>query len=262
MGFAKRLALAAMGSNGDLPRSKSLARLKKEGLKRFQMWHVGREPREIDISVQEPEWELSKEYEVKCQLMATSDESATSAIIGGFPAGTYVKILRIGSTCSGSCRLKVENKSGTVVGWVSSVWAGQPSLQKSDRKILDFSCMRTKPRLRSNSVPSLPNLLTQPSNKKVLDCSSNVDCGLQPSKIPQIGDSVLTEGKIIVRETESMSSPKILVVKAGRPMKILDFGKTSNSRVKVSVDGTIGWVTLFHMNLHEPLFAKRRPHTF
>merc|ERR1711904_271803 len=109
------------------------------------------------------------------------------------------------------------------------------------RKILDFSCMRTKPRLRSNSVSSLPNLLTQPSNKTVLDCSSNVDCGLQPSKKPQIGDSVLTEGKIIVRETESMSSPKILV-----------FGKTSTSRVKVLVDGTIGWVTLFHMNLHEP----------
>jgi len=250
---------------GSLPRSDSFARLRKEGVKRLKMLHFGREPTEIDLSVlQEPEFAVSKEYVVQCQLMATSDECANSPIIGGFPAGTYVTILHIGGTCRGNCRLQVTNKSGTLEGWVSSMWAGEPSLRKSDRKILDFSFLRTNSRRRSRSVSSLTEIspsVTRPCNQTVLACRSKADCGLQPSKNLEIGDTLQTEGKIIVRETESMSSPKIVVVKAGCQMQILDFGKTFKDRVKVLVDGTIGWVTILHTNLHEPLFAKR-PHTF
>lgn len=246
-----------------LSKSKSFARLRNEGVKRFAMWHVGRQPKEIDLSVQEePEFELSKEYEVKCQLMATSAESASSPIVGGFPAGTRVTILSIGSTCSGSCRLKVTNKSGTMAGWVPSVFAGEPTLVKSDRKILDFSCLRAKSRLRSNSLSSLTQLsssVTKSSNKTVL-CSSKADFDLQPSKHTRIGDTLKTEGRIILREAESMSSPKIMVVKGGCQMKILELGKSSNNRVKVLVDGTIGWVTILQTNLPEPLL--KRPHTF
>jgi len=245
---------------GSLPRSDSFARLRKEGFKRFQMQFVGREPKEIDLSVRdEPEFEFEKEYEVKCQLMANYAESVSSPIVGGFPAGTYVTILRIGSTCSGSCRLKVTNKSGTVVGWVPSVFAGEPSLVKSCRKILDFSCLRKNVRIRSNSLSSLTQVspsVTKSHNKTAL-CSSKADFDLQPSKCTQIGDTLQTESRIILREAESMSSPKIMVVKGGSQMKILDLGKNSNNRVKVLVDGTIGWVTILHTNLHEPLFAKR-----
>jgi len=67
-----------------------------------------------------------------------------------------------------------------------------------------------------------------------------------------------------VREAESMASTKVLTVKRGCQAKILEYGKTSNNRVKVLVNGEIGWVTILHATLpnllqHEPLFAKRRP---
>lgn len=249
---------------GSFPRTDSFVRLKQEGVKRFHMWQVGREPREIDISVQEEkEFEVSKEYEVTCQLMATQDESECSAIVGGFPNGTHVTILRIGSTRSGSCRLQVKNKAGTLVGWVSTLFREKRTLRKVDRKILDFSFLRTKPRHRSNSMSQLSASVSRLRNKTDSDdfgCNSRTDHALGLSKCARIGETLETEGRVVLRETESMSSAKILTLKGGCQMHVLELGKSSNNRVKVSANGAIGWVTILHNHLNEPLFAKR-PHT-
>jgi len=260
---------------GTLQRSDSFARLKEEGLRRFHMWP--KSPRAIiDLSVQDKEeFELSKEYEVKCQLLANSAESESSSVLGGFPAGTCVTVLRLGTTCSGIRRLKVTNKSGSVSGWVSSVHAGKPSLCKVTRScVLDFSLLRsnsgrvigkpsaaqTSPTQKSNSGPRSQSLSSRVSSS-VNRLRGKADLGLQPTKYPQIGDWLEPEGRIVVRQDESISSLKILSVKGGCQMKILDYGKTSPSRVKVLVDGTIGWVTILDKNLLEPLCG-RRPHTY
>lgn len=253
-----------------LPRTDSFARLKQEGLKRFTMWHAGREPKEIDISVKEAEFEVSKEYEVTCQLMATRDESESSSRVGGFPRGTHVTILRMGSTRSGSCRVQVSNKSSTLVGWVFTTKEGlagaKKTLRKVDRKILDFSALRSNARLRSNSMSqlsgSVSRLRTHFQSYKTdfeedFDCKSKTDHDLRPSKYVRIGETLETEGRIVLREAESMSSAKVLTLKGGCQMTVLDLGKTSNNRVKVSANGTIGWVTILHTHLNEPLFAKR-----
>jgi hypothetical protein len=241
---------------GTIQRSDSLARLKKEGLKRFHLWP--KEPKEIDLSVEnKEEFDLSKEYEVQFQLMVNSAESESSPIIGGFPAGTCVKILCIGSTGSSGRRLKVTNKSRTVSGWVPSVYRCQGSLVAIERKILDFSCLRSQVRRRSNSLSNLPSRISS----SVTRTRSKTDLDSQPTKSPQIGDSLEMDGRVILREDESMSSPQILTVKGGCKMRILDYGKSSQNRVKVSVNGTVGWVTILDKNLHEPLFG-RRPSTY
>jgi len=252
-----------------LPRTDSFVRLKQEGLKRWHMWHAGREPKEIDISVQEAEFEISKEYEVTCQLMATRDESECSPSVGGFPAGTYVTILRMGSTRKGSCRVQVTNKSCTLVGWVCTMLGGQKTLRKEQRKILDFSALRRQKTLRSNSMTQLSDSVSRLRRNfqsykidfaEDSDCKSKLDHDGQSSKYPRIGETLETEGRLVLREAESMSSAKVLTLKGGCQMKVLELGKTSNNRVKVSVNGTIGWVTILHKFLNEPLFAKR-PYT-
>eukprot|EP00746_Dinoflagellata_sp_MGD_P161295 gnl/MRDRNA2_/MRDRNA2_88383_c0_seq1.p1 gnl/MRDRNA2_/MRDRNA2_88383_c0~~gnl/MRDRNA2_/MRDRNA2_88383_c0_seq1.p1 ORF type:complete len:262 (+),score=39.52 gnl/MRDRNA2_/MRDRNA2_88383_c0_seq1:78-863(+) len=250
-----------------LARTDSFARLKQEGLKRFHMWHAGREPKEIDISVQEAEFEVLKEYEVTCQLIATCDESeCSSRVVGGFPTGTRVTILRMGSTRSGSCRVQVTNKSGSLVGWVFTMSGAMKTLRKVDRKILDFSALRKNARLRSNSMTELSSsvsrLRSHFQSKKVdfkedTDCKSKTDHDMQPSKHLCIGETLETEGGVVLRETESMSSAKVLTLKGGCQMKVLELGKTSNNRVKVSANGTVGWVTILQTHLNEPLFAKR-----
>lgn len=237
---------------GTLQRSDSLARLKKEALKRFHIWPKEPKPIIIDLSVQDrQEFELSKEYEVKCQLLVNSAESLSSPIIGGFPVGTHVTVLEIGTACLSGRRLKVTNKSGTVSGWVSSLAAGEPSLKKTKREILDFSRFRSNSRLRSRSLSSL----------SATKLRNNADLGSQPTKYLQIGAILEHEGKVIVRETESMSSPKILTVTGGCQMQILEYGKSSQNRMKVSVNGTTGWVTILDSKLHEPLYDMRR-HTY
>lgn len=252
-----------------LPRTDSFARLKQEGLKRFHMWHAGREPKEIDFSVKEVEFEVGKEYEVTCQLMATRDESqcsSSAAKAGGFPSGTHVTILRMGSTSSGSCRVQVINKCGTLVGWVPTMLGAKKTLRKVDRKILDFSALRSNSRLRSNSMSHLSSSVSRLRNRfqsyktdfeQDFDCKSKIDHDLRPSKYVRIGEMLETEGKIVLREAEAMSSAKVLTLKRGCQMEVLDLGKTSNNRVKVSASGTIGWVTILHTHLNEPLFAKR-----
>lgn len=238
---------------GALPRTDSFARLKKEGLKRFAMWQVGKSPKAIDLSVQDKseEFELFKEYEVKRQLFATSAESDGSPVVGGYPAGTYVRVLSIGKACGSARRLKVSNKSGSVIGWVSSMSYGEPSLDKTARSILDFSSLRRNS--RSNSLSSMiSSSATKLRSKDSLE--------KQPTKSPEIGDWLEVKGKVVMRETESMSSSKIVTLKGGCQMRIVDHGQNSKNRVKVSVDGNIGWVTILDTNFQEPLFG-RRPHT-
>jgi hypothetical protein len=242
---------------GSLPRSDSLARLKREGVKRFHLWHFGKEPKEIDLSLRsEAEFEVSefKEYEVQCQLMVRRDESDCSTIIGGFPTGTYVKILRMGSICSGEYHLKVTNKPGTLSGWVSS----GPEAYRNLRKV------GSKSKLRSNSMSQLASVSRRRDKRAVafdFGFDSKTDLDLQPSKGLRIGDTLETKGKVVLREAESMSSAKVATVKGGSEMTVLDFGKLSNNRVKVSVNGTRGWITMLNTQSHEAFFAQR-PHTF
>jgi len=245
---------------GTLQRCDSWARLKHEGLKRFQMSLVGKQPKEIDISIQEKdEFELyavtCQTYEIKCQLMVNAAESEDSPIIGGFPAGTYVTILSIGSTCLDGRRLKVANKSKTVIGWVSSIARGKPSLCKTEKRILDFSplkSLRSNVRRRSNSLSSL-SAAKSPSVTKLTKVSSKADLDRLSTKSPMLGDLLQIDSRVVVREDESMSSPQILSIAGGCTVRILDFGKTSENRVKVSVNGVTGWITILDKsNVWEP----------
>merc|ERR1711937_716547 len=51
------------------------------------------------------------------------------------------------------------------------------------------------------------------------------DLGLELTKHPKIGEVVEAEGRVIVREEESMSSPKIMTLHSGCQLRILDYGK-------------------------------------
>merc|ERR1712224_664485 len=136
-----------------------------------------------------------------------------------------------------------------------------------DRKVLDFSCLRSKSRLRSNSMSQLSASVSRLRNKTDFnqDFGCNIkdsitDHGLGPSTYPTIGETLETAGRVVLREAESMSSAKVMTLKGGCQMHVLDLGKTSNNRVKVSANGTIGGVTILHTDLNKPFFAKR-PHT-
>jgi len=241
-----------------------LARLKSEGLKRFHMWP--KEPKEIDLSIQRSEeFELLKEYEVQCQLLVNTAESMSSPIVGGFPVGTNVKILEIGSACSGSRRLKVTNKSCTVCGWVSSAFAGKPSLCKVNKSILDFSSLRSSSSLRSNSAPQRRSFLSSSVSSSLTKLRSRTNLDAQHTKYPQVGEVLEMTSRVVLREAESMSSSKIVTLKDGCQMQILEYGKKNQNRAKVSVQGTsgelIGWVTILGQRMHEQLNLVR-PHTY
>lgn len=229
---------------GTLQRSDSWARLKNQGLKHFHMW--SKEPEGMDLSVPEKEeFELSKEYEVKCQLCVNDAEGEGSAIVGGFPAGTYVTILDIGSPCLDGRRLKVANKPKTVIGWVSSISRGKPTLCK-------VSSLRSNVRRRSDSLCSLSSRISS----SVTKLRRKADLNQQPTKSRQIGDVLEIESRVIVREDESMRSRQLLSIAGGCKVQILDFGRVSENRVKVSVNGTTGWVTILDKgNAWEPCKA-------
>jgi len=217
---------------------------------------------------------MLREYEVQCQLMVNSAESVSSPILGGFPVGTNVKILEIGSACSGSCRLRVSNKSCTVIGWVSSVIAGKPSLCKVNKSVLDFSSFRSNssprrnsPPRRSNSLSSVPgrsNSFSRPRSFLTRICHKT-DLAAKHTSYPQVGEVLEMKSRVVLREAESMSSSKIVTLKDGCQMQILEYGKKNQNRAKVSVKGThgeltgwvtiVGQITLDHLNL-------TRPHTY
>lgn len=244
-----------------MEKSDSLSRLTKLG--------ILEEPKVIDVSVRHQdkvEFDLFKEYETTSQLVVYSAEALSSPIVGELSAGSCVTVLSIGS----GGRLKVTNPLGTVQGWVCSVSLGKSQLRKLDKS-------KDKPTLnsglRSNSLSSLlsDSSLASRASRASRTVSSSLaklrakkddfkDLGLEPTRNPQIGDMLEAAGKTIVRSDESVASLKILKLKAGAQLRILDYGKTDPNRVKVSIldgSGMTGWVSVLEKNLHEPLFGKR-----
>jgi hypothetical protein len=259
MGFGSS---ARSESLSQLTKSDSVSRLKE------RFGHGPKEPKVIDISIRradKDEFELSKEYEVASKLLVHSAEALSSPIVGEISAGSFVTVLRIGN----GGRLQVTNSLGTVKGWVSSTSLGSNTLRKIDN-IKDNQT--SKSLLRSNSLTSSfsNSSITSRVSRASRAVSSSLtrlrgkekkDLGLELTKQPKIGELVETEGKVIVREEESMSSPKLMILYGGCQLRILDYGQQNPNRVKVSVEGKVGWVSILDKNLHEPLFGKR-PNTY
>lgn len=247
-----------------LAKSDSVSRLKE------RFGHGPKEPKVIDLSIRnggKAEFEPSKEYEVTGQLRVNAAEALSSPIVGDLPAGSRVTVLCVGN----GGRLKVTNALGTVQGWVCPVSLGKTMLRKKDN--IKGNKEISNSGLRSNSLTSLFSNGSNGSNVSRLSRASRAvsssltrlrgkkDPGLELTKQPKIGDLVEAEGKVIVREEESMSSLKILTLKGGCQLRILDYGQANPNRIKVSVEGKIGWVSILDKNLHEPLFGKR-PHSY
>lgn len=240
---------------GIMERSDSLSRLSKK------FGQTPKEPRVIDLSIRREEkldFVLSREYEVLSPLMVSSAEALSSPIIGELSAGSCVTILGIRS----GGRLKVTDALGTVTGWVSSTSLGRTMLRKID----DSQDNQTG--FRSNSLTSFFSDASHASrasrasravSSSLARLRGKKDHGLELTKHPNIGDVLEAEGKVIVRADESMSSLKILTLKGGCQLRVLDYGNLNRNRIKVSVEGTTGWVSVLDKNLHEPLFGQR-PH--
>lgn len=250
---------------GIMEKSNSLAKLTKgDSLSQLKerFGHGPKEPKVIDISVRhvdKAQFELSKEYEVTSQLMVHSAEALSSCIVDELPAGSRVTVLGIGN----GGRLKISNTLGNVQGWVSSMSLGKSMLCKTEN-IKDRDTWNSG--LRSNSLTSVFSNTSSTSrlsrasravSSSLTRLRGKKDLGLTLTKHPQIGDIVEAEGKVIVREEESMCSLRTMTLTGGCQLRILDYGKANPNRIKVSVEGKVGWVSILDKNLHEPLFGKR-----
>jgi hypothetical protein len=268
---------------GVMEKSSSLSQLvKNDSVSRLKerFGHGPKEPMVVDLSIRHDvvkcALELSKEYEVTSQLQVHSAENLSSSVVNDISPGSRVVVLAIGN-CG---RYKVSNTLGTVQGWVSSVSSGKCMLRKTDN-VKDHETSSNSG-LRSNSLTSffsnasstsrvsrasrvVSSSLTRLRGKKDLGLDQTKqqkkDAGLDLTKHPQIGDTVEAEGKVIVREEESLSSQKIMTLRGGSQLRILDYGISNSNRLKVSVEGKVGWVSILDKNLHEPLFGKR-PHSY
>lgn len=252
MGFG---LMEKSSSLSQLPRPDSASRLKE------RFGYGPKEPKVIDISARRDvikgEFELFKEYEVTSKVFVHSAQDPSSPVITQLSAGSRVTVHCIGN----GGRLKVSNTLGTVQGWVSSASLGKRASRNTDDN---------KDITRSNSLTSLfsntsntsrlsraSRAVSQAVSSSLTRRHCNKDLGLELIKHPKIGETVLAEGKVIVREEESMHSAKIMTLRGGCQFKILDYGTMNPNRLKVLVEGKIGWVSVLDKNLHEPLFGKR-----
>lgn len=240
---------------GNMERSESLSRLTKRLGKK--------EPKVIDISAwrkEKMEFELLREYETMGRLLVHSAEDL-STIVGELSAGSCVTVLSIGKD---GHRLKVTNALGTVQGWICSLSLGKCQLCKTDGTVDKLKQLNSS--LRSNSLSSLfsdSSLASRASRaSKAVSLSltrlapplrSKKDLGLELNCYPNIGDKIeaVGRGRVTVRSDESMTSPQILKVEAGTQLRILDYGTTDPYRLKVSVAGKTGWVSI---SCHIPEF--------
>jgi len=243
---------------GIVERSDSLSRLAK----RFSKGP--KEPQVIDLSIRhEPKqvFDLFKEYEVLRPLMVSSAQPLSSPTVGEISVGSCVTILAFGS----GGRLKVTNAFGNVSGWITSTSLGEPVLREIDdskdskppRTIGDIFRTNSSSSCLSNGSRASRASRAVSSSLARLRGKKKDDLGLQLTKQPHIGDMLEADGKVVVREDESMSSAKILTLTSGSFFRVLDYGKINRNRMKVSVDGKTGWVSILDKNLHEPLFGQR-----
>jgi hypothetical protein len=159
----------------------------------------------------------------------------------------------------------VINYIGTMQGWVCPKSLGQSQLRKMETS-KDLSNRKSHLRSNSSLMSLLSDHVSHASRASRAACSSltrahgKKDLDLQLAPKPQIGDTLEADGRVIVREEESMISLKILTLKKGDRLRVLDYGKSNPNRMKVSVEGTIGWASILDKNLHQPLLGKR-PHS-
>lgn len=271
MGFG---VMEKSSSLSQLTKNDSVSRLKE------RFGHGSKEPKVVDLSIRQDvvkcDFELHKEYEVTSQLLVHSTDDLSSSVVHELSSGSRVIVLCI----KNDGRLKISNTLGTVQGWVPSVSCGKCMLRKTDNakdretwnsgmrsnSLTSFFSNSSSTSRLSRASRAVSSSLTRLRGKKDLGLDlpkhPKKDLGaLDLIKHPNIGDTVEAEGKVIVREEESMSSVKIMTLRGGSQLRILDYGKSNPNRLKVSVEGTVGWVSILDKNLHEPLFGKR-PHSY
>lgn len=223
----------------------------------------------VDVSVRPAElvqdckevFDLFKDYEVTAPLLVRTDEDPGSLCVGEISPGSCITVLKIGGRSDQ--RLKVTNAQGTLSGWISPVSdKGELALQKK-KASWGTPCIRSNS-LTSNHSNSSRTSVTSRASKAASAVSSSVSKLLQRTdpeltliRHPQLGDLLETVGKVIVREGEPTDSPIVQTLKRGSQVRILQIGWSSANRVKVSVEGSTGWVSVLDKNQHEPLLARR-----